>query len=185
MQHGVAYVDRIGVRGLVDAFDAPALVDGDVDDHRPRAHALDHHLGHDDRRTIAGHEHRADDEVRFGDRAPVVVTEAMVEGMRTGSVIVDVAIDQGGCVEGIHETTHTDPVYVRHAVLHYAVGNIPGAVPHTSTYALTNATLPYLRDLAMKGLEDATRDDPALSAGVNVRGGAVVHPVVAEALGFS
>ena len=120
-----------------------------------------------------------------GDRAPVVVTEVMVEGMRPGSVIVDVAIDQGGCVEGIHETTHTDPVYVRHAVLHYAVGNIPGAVPHTSTYALTNATLPYLRDLAMKGLEDATRDDPALSAGVNVRGGAVVHPVVAEALGFS
>jgi alanine dehydrogenase len=120
-----------------------------------------------------------------GDRAPVVVTESMVEGMRPGSVIVDVAIDQGGCVEGIHETTHTDPVYVRHAVLHYAVGNIPGAVPHTSTYALTNATLPYLRELAVKGLDDATRDDPALAAGVNVRGGTVVHPVVAEALGFS
>jgi alanine dehydrogenase len=120
-----------------------------------------------------------------GDRAPVVVTESMVEGMRPGSVIVDVAIDQGGCVEGIHETTHTDPVYVRHAVLHYAVGNIPGAVPHTSTYALTNATLLYLRELAVKGLDDATRDDPALAAGVNVRGGAIVHPVVAEALGFS
>ena len=120
-----------------------------------------------------------------GDRAPVVVTESMVEGMRPGSVIVDVAIDQGGCVEGIHETTHTDPVYVRHAVLHYAVGNIPGAVPHTSTYALTNATLPYVRELSVKGLDDATREDPALAAGVNVRGGAVVHPVVADALGFS
>ncbi|HEX4820965.1 MAG TPA: alanine dehydrogenase [Acidimicrobiales bacterium] len=117
-----------------------------------------------------------------GDRAPVIVTEAMVEGMRSGSVIVDVAIDQGGCVEGIHETTHTDPVYVRHAVLHYAVGNIPGAVPHTSTYALTNATLPYLRELAVKGLDGASSDDAALAAGVNVRGGAVVHPVVAEAL---
>ena len=120
-----------------------------------------------------------------GDRAPVVVTEAMVKEMRPGSVIVDVAIDQGGCVEGIHETTHTDPVYVRDGVLHYAVGNIPGAVPHTSTYALTNATLPYLRELATKGVDTATGDDPALAAGVNVRGGAVVHPVVAEALGVS
>ena len=117
-----------------------------------------------------------------GGRAPVVVTESMVEGMRSGSVLVDVAIDQGGCIEGIHETTHTDPVYVRHGVLHYAVGNIPGAVPHTSTYALTNATLPYLRELAVKGLEAATHDDPALAAGVNVRDGRITHPVVAEAL---
>ena len=118
-----------------------------------------------------------------GGRAPVVVTESMVEGMRPGSVIVDVAIDQGGCVEGIHETTHTDPVYVRHGVLHYAVGNIPGAVPHTSTYALTNATLPYLRELATKGLDNAFRDDPALAAGLNVRGSRITHPTVAEALG--
>ena len=117
-----------------------------------------------------------------GGRAPIVVTESMVAGMRPGSVVVDVAIDQGGCVEGIHETTHTDPVYVRHGVLHYAVGNIPGAVPHTSTYALTNATLPYLRDLASKGLDGAMHDDPALALGVNVRDGRVVHPVVAEAL---
>src|SRR5436309_9531339 len=117
-----------------------------------------------------------------GDRAPVVVTESMVEGMRPGSVIVDVAIDQGGCVEGIHETTHTDPVYVRHAVLHYAVGNIPGAVPHTSTYALTNATLPYLRELATKGLDAAMQDDAALAAGLNVRAGRVTHPAVADAL---
>ena len=91
-----------------------------------------------------------------GGRAPVVVTDAMVRSMRPGSVIVDCAIDQGGCVEGIHETTHADPVYERHGVLHYAVGNIPGAVPHTSTYALTNATLPYALALATRGV-DATR----------------------------
>ena len=118
-----------------------------------------------------------------GGRAPIVVTEAMVDGMRAGSVVVDVAIDQGGCVEGIHETTHTDPVYVRHAVLHYAVGNIPGAVPHTSTYALTNATLSYLRELAVKGVDQAMTEDPALAHGLNVRAGQVVHPAVAEALG--
>ena len=90
-----------------------------------------------------------------GGRAPRLVTEDMVEAMRPGSVIVDVAIDQGGCVEGIRETTHTDPVYVRHGVIHYAVGNIPGAVPHTSTYALTNATLPYLVELAVHGTAEA------------------------------
>ena len=79
-----------------------------------------------------------------GGRAPMVVTEDMVAGMKPGAVIVDVAIDQGGCIETTHETTHADPVYEVHGVLHYAVGNMPGAVPHTSTYALTNATLPYL-----------------------------------------
>ncbi|MEY2422523.1 MAG: alanine dehydrogenase [Acidimicrobiaceae bacterium] len=118
-----------------------------------------------------------------GGRAPTVVTESMIEGMRAGSVVVDVAIDQGGCIEGIHETTHTDPVYVRHDVIHYAVGNIPGAVPHTSTYALTNATLPYLLELAMKGLDGAIADDRALARGVNTSNGAITHPAVAEALG--
>jgi alanine dehydrogenase len=118
-----------------------------------------------------------------GGRAPMVVTDTMVKGMRAGAVIVDVAIDQGGCVEGIHETTHTDPVYERHGVLHYAVGNIPGAVPHTSTYALTNATLPYLVELATKGLAGAVTADPALALGVNTLGGAVTHQVVADALG--
>jgi alanine dehydrogenase len=98
-------------------------------------------------------------------------------------VLVDVAIDQGGCIEGIRETTHTDPVYERHGVIHYAVGNIPGAVPHTSTYALTNATLPYIEALAVHGLDEACRRDPALGHGLNVRGGVVTHPVVAEALG--
>ncbi|MEY2433949.1 MAG: alanine dehydrogenase [Acidimicrobiaceae bacterium] len=120
-----------------------------------------------------------------GGRAPKVVTESMVEGMKAGSVVVDVAIDQGGCIEGIHETTHSDPVYVRHDVIHYAVGNIPGAVPHTSTYALTNATLPYLLELATKGLDTACREDPALAHGVNTRDGKVTHPAVAEALDLS
>jgi len=117
-----------------------------------------------------------------GGRAPVVITEAMVAGMKPGSVIVDVAIDQGGCVEGIEETSHHDPVYVRHGVVHYAVGNIPGAVPHTSTHALTNATLPYLVAVAVHGPEEACRRDPVLAHGLNTRAGAVVNPVVAEAL---
>ncbi|MDP1805928.1 MAG: alanine dehydrogenase, partial [Acidimicrobiales bacterium] len=86
-----------------------------------------------------------------GGRAPVVVTEEMVRGMKQGAVIVDIAIDQGGCVETIRETTHADPVYELHGVLHYGVGNVPGAVPHTSTYALTNATLPYIAAVADHG----------------------------------
>ena len=118
-----------------------------------------------------------------GGRAPVVVTRAMVASMRKGSVIVDCAIDQGGCVEGIHETSHADPVYEVDGVLHYAVGNIPGAVPHTSTYALTNATLSYVVALATQGVADATAHDPELAKGVNTAGGAVTNPAVAEALG--
>ncbi len=119
-----------------------------------------------------------------GGRAPVVVTDAMVRTMRAGSVIVDCAIDQGGSVEGIHETTHADPVFEEHGVLHYAVGNIPGAVPHTSTYALTNATLPYALALATHGVAAAMGDDPALAAGVNTAGGCVTNPAVADALGM-
>jgi alanine dehydrogenase len=117
-----------------------------------------------------------------GGRAPVVVTEEMVAGMRPRSVLVDVAIDQGGCVEGIRETSHSEPVYERHGVLHYAVGNIPGAVPHTSTYALTNATLPYLVALADHGLDRAAELDPAIRAGVNTRNGEIVNPVVRDAV---
>jgi alanine dehydrogenase len=118
-----------------------------------------------------------------GGRAPTVVTSEMVQGMRAHAVIVDVAIDQGGCVEGIRETTHTDPVYERHEVIHYAVGNIPGAVPNTSTYALTNATLPYLVELSRRGLAAACASDPALALGVNTLGGRVTHEAVAGALG--
>jgi len=117
-----------------------------------------------------------------GGRAPLVVTESMVRTMRPGAVIVDCAIDQGGCVEGIRETSHDDPVYERHGVLHYAVGNIPGAVPSTSTYALTNATLPYARELAIQGVA-AAMADPALALGVNTVAGRVTNPAVAEALG--
>jgi alanine dehydrogenase len=116
-----------------------------------------------------------------GGRAPVLVTDAMVSSMRPGAVIIDCAIDQGGSVEGIHETTHSDPVFVRHEVVHYAVGNVPGAVPNTSTYALTNATLPYAVDLAIGGI-DAVTADPALTNGVNTLHGRVTNPAVAEAL---
>jgi alanine dehydrogenase len=119
-----------------------------------------------------------------GGRAPVVVTEQMVEAMRPGSVIVDVAVDQGGCIATTHETTHTDPVYTRHGVTHYAVGNMPGAVPHTSTYALTNATLPYISEVAALGVGGAARRDAALAGGVNVVAGQLTNASVAEALGL-
>ena len=115
-------------------------------------------------------------------RAPIVVTEDMVRAMKPGAVIVDVAVDQGGCVATTHETTHADPVYERHGVLHYAVGNMPGAVPFTSTYALTNATLPYVLAVAVHGVADATTADPALALGVNTVAGHVTHPTVADAL---
>jgi alanine dehydrogenase len=116
-------------------------------------------------------------------RAPVVVTEDMVRSMKPGAVIVDVAVDQGGCIATTHETTHHDPVFERHGVVHYAVGNMPGAVPFTSTYALTNATLQYALNLACHGPAAAVESDPALAFGVNTVAGAVVHPIVADALG--
>ena len=118
-----------------------------------------------------------------GGRAPQLVTDDLLRAMKPRSVIVDCAIDQGGSVEGIRETTHTDPVYEHHGVLHYAVGNVPGAVPNTSTYALTNATLPYALELATRGAAAATAADPALAAGVNTWGGHVPNAAVAEALG--
>jgi alanine dehydrogenase len=120
-----------------------------------------------------------------GGRAPVVVTDEMVASMKPGSVVVDIAIDQGGCIETSHETTHEDPVYEKHGVLHYAVGNMPGAVPNTSTYALTNVTLPYLAELARLGVATAVRADAPLALGVNTAGGKVVNAAVAEALGRS
>jgi alanine dehydrogenase len=96
-----------------------------------------------------------------------------------------VAIDQGGCVATSRETTHHDPTYVEHGVVHYCVGNMPGAVPATSTHALTNATLSYLVEVAVHGVTEACRRDPALAPGLNTEGGQVVNPVVAEALGVS
>jgi alanine dehydrogenase len=118
-----------------------------------------------------------------GGRAPIVVTEDMVRSMKPGSVVVDIAIDQGGCVETSHETTHSEPTFERHGVLHYAVGNVPGAVPHTSTYALTNVTLPYIVELARQGVAEAVREDAPLALGVNTVMGHLVNPAVAEALG--
>jgi alanine dehydrogenase len=117
-----------------------------------------------------------------GGRAPVVVTEGMVAGMKRASVIVDVAVDQGGCIETTRETTHTSPVYERHDVLHYAVGNIPGAVPHTSTYALANVTLAYVLAVAEQGVVAATEADSALARGLNTVAGEVVNPAVAKTL---
>ena len=119
-----------------------------------------------------------------GGRAPTVVTEDMVRGMKPGAVIVDIAVDQGGCVETIRETTHADPVYELHGVLHYGVSNVPAAVPNTSTYALTNATLPYIVEVAEWGPLEATSRDKALLAGVNTAAGQVTNRAVADALGL-
>ena len=118
-----------------------------------------------------------------GGRAPVIVSEDMVRSMKPRAVIVDVAVDQGGCIETITETTHDDPVYERHGVIHYAVGNMPGAVPNTSTYALTNATLPYIQEVALHGPAGAAERDPAIALGVNTVAGHVTNQPVAEFLG--
>ena len=115
-----------------------------------------------------------------GDKAPHLVTRDMLHIMRPGSVLVDVAIDQGGCFETSHPTTHSDPVYEVDGILHYAVANIPGAVPYTSTSALTNATLRYAIALADKGWQRACRDDAALRLGLNVVEGKVTYRAVAD-----
>ncbi|MFT3906037.1 MAG: alanine dehydrogenase [Steroidobacteraceae bacterium] len=117
-----------------------------------------------------------------GAAAPKLVSEAMVRSMRPGSVLVDIAIDQGGCFMTSRPTTHADPIYSVHGVTHYCVTNMPGAVPRTSAFALNNATLPYVKALADKGWERATHDDPALAAGINISAGRIVHPAVAQAL---
>ncbi|MFP4072948.1 MAG: alanine dehydrogenase [Actinomycetota bacterium] len=118
-----------------------------------------------------------------GASAPKLVTEDMVKSMKRGAVLVDVAIDQGGCFATSKETTHSEPVYDVHDVLHYAVGNIPGAVPHTSTYALTNTTLRYAVMMADEGVKRAVTAHPELQSGVNIVGDQVCHPAVAESLG--
>jgi len=120
-----------------------------------------------------------------GARTPRLVTEQMVRKMKKGAVIVDVAVDQGGSIETVDRvTTHSEPTYVRHGVVHYAVANIPGAVPRTSTFALTNVTLPYALELADKGFLKAVNENPALKLGVNTHRGAVTHPAVAASLGL-
>src|ERR671918_434641 len=119
-----------------------------------------------------------------GALAPKLVTEEVIAEMRPGSVAVDISIDQGGCFATSKMTTHSEPTYKVHDVVHYCVGNMPGAVPHTSTYALTNATLPYVVALSEMGLEGAAKEDPALAKGVNVYKGTLVNAPVAEAHGL-
>ena len=120
-----------------------------------------------------------------GTKAPHLVTEDMVKSMKNGSVIVDVAIDQGGCIETIDRVTyHSDPIYEKHGVIHYSVGNMPGAVARTSTLALTNVTLPYAIELANKGWKRACKEDRALDLGLNTHAGDVTCKGVADAFGY-
>lgn len=119
-----------------------------------------------------------------GAAAPKLVTRAMIKTMKPGAVLVDIAIDQGGCFETSRPTTHADPTFVVDGVIHYCVANMPGAVPRTSTLALTNATLPYARSLADLGWREAFKRDPGLAAGLNVHAGEITHEVVARALGI-
>ena len=119
-----------------------------------------------------------------GDKAPHLITKEMLKMMQPGTVMVDVAIDQGGCFETSHATSHSDPVFTVDGVVHYAVANIPGAVPYTSTLALTNATLPYALFLADKGWQCACKENSALFAGLNVVGGKVTFKAVADVYGL-
>jgi alanine dehydrogenase len=119
-----------------------------------------------------------------GASAPKLVRRDMLRGMKKGAVMVDVAIDQGGCFETSHATTHTEPIYFVDDVLHYCVSNMPAAVPHTSTFALTNATYPYLAELCARGLEGACEHNPAIREGVNTYGGYITYPGVAESQGL-
>jgi alanine dehydrogenase len=117
-----------------------------------------------------------------GGRAPRVVTREQLKLMKPHAVLVDVSIDQGGCFETSHPTTHSDPTYEVDGITHYCVANMPGAVPITSTYALTNATLPYVLDIAERGVREALEASPGLRMGLNVDRGEITHPAVAEAL---
>lgn len=119
-----------------------------------------------------------------GDKAPHLITKDMLKMMKPGTVLVDVAIDQGGCFETSHPTTHSEPTYVVDGIVHYAVANIPGAVPFTSTMALTNATLPFTVALANKGWKQACKDDPSLALGLNVVEGKVTYKAVADVFGL-
>jgi len=119
-----------------------------------------------------------------GAKAPTLVSNELVSRMKHGSVLVDISIDQGGCFEDSHATTHADPTYRVHDSVFYCVANMPGAVPHTSTYALTNVTLPYAVELANKGWQQACRDDRALALGLNTHDGQIVYQAVADAFGL-
>ena len=118
----------------------------------------------------------------LGKEAPKVITEEMIKKMKPGSVLVDISIDQGGCIESSKPTTHDAPVFNKHGVVHYCVTNMPGAVPLTATLALNNATLPYVKALATQGVDEALKNDSHLFNGVNIKNGEVVNPAVKEAL---
>lgn len=122
--------------------------------------------------------------LRKGGRTPVIVRRELVGRMKKGAAIVDVSIDQGGCIETSRPTTHSNPTFIEEGVVHYCVTNMPGVVPRTSTIALTNATLPYVAALARKGLKGRLREDPALRKGMNLFKGRVTHPTLADALGL-
>ena len=119
-----------------------------------------------------------------GAKAPKLITKDMLKDMRPGTVIVDVAVDQGGCIETTKQTTHEDPTYIIDDVVHYCVANMPGAVPYTSTLALTNVTLPYVIKLADKGWQKACESDKSLAKGLNVVDGRIVYQEIAEAFGW-
>jgi alanine dehydrogenase len=119
-----------------------------------------------------------------GAAAPKLVTREMLKTMKRGSVVVDIAIDQGGCFETSRPTTHDDPIFIEEGVIHYCVANMPGAVARTSAFALNNATLPFVLKLANQGVEAALKADPHLAAGLNVAKGTIRHKAVAEALGL-
>ncbi|MGH6968164.1 MAG: alanine dehydrogenase, partial [Stellaceae bacterium] len=116
-------------------------------------------------------------------KAPKIISNELVSRMKPGSVLVDISIDQGGCCETSRPTTHADPTYVEDGVIHYCVTNMPGAVARTSTFALNNATLPYVLALAGKGWKRAVAEDRNLMAGLNIQAGRVTHPAVAQSLG--
>jgi alanine dehydrogenase len=117
-----------------------------------------------------------------GGRAPVLISRAMLAGLKKGSVIVDVAVDQGGCIETSRPTTHGSPIFEVDGIIHYCVANMPGAYPRTSTLALTNATLPYLQSIAAQGIKKALFEDPVMKSALNTYDGKIVHPVLAESI---
>jgi alanine dehydrogenase len=119
-----------------------------------------------------------------GSHAPKLVTRQMLKRMRHGSAVVDVSVDQGGCFDTTHPTTHENPTYIEENIVHYCVTNIPGAFPRTSTFALTNATFPYVLQIADKGYKKAMEENAALRKGLNLMDGQVVYQAVAESLGL-
>jgi alanine dehydrogenase len=174
----------VGLQADVTILDRnPAVLDRLAAHFESRARVV-----HSNRATLSGALREADLVIGAvlipGATAPHLVTRAMLGDMRRGAVMVDVSIDQGGCFETSRPTTHDQPTYVVDGILHYCVANIPGAVPHTSTYALNNATLPYVLALADKGWRAALNDDTHLIDGLNVCEGQVTHPAVADALGY-